>query len=360
MINCGGTKFTTTKMTVERCAYLAGQLDWSRWEEDPTNEFFLDRDPALFEHLLRLMRQVPLVAGLLPRNDSSLFANLLAEADFLGFDALLTHVKAKAYYNCHEAKDDPKWMPPAHRPEGYRDLDAHARASTNAAAHKACGVHRSKVREAFETKDDEYGAARFDERYGSIADALAADVLPTCYTSAPKASTKMVQVLPVESTTWLLIGDLSDANATVIHGEVMDELKPMSELIKIPNLVRRVAYNAVLENERGQRWMEPLIYLEPFDQQLLMTHSDYIHRDDNGNPIAAGGIGCREFVSDPNLAEATGGHARRILRAQEYMEQITSFYWGFADRTLWTHLLVQEAPPAEIPFDPVEAHMLGT
>lgn len=351
VINCGGTKFTTTKMTVERCAYLAGQLDWSRWEDDPTNEYFLDRDPALFEQLLRLMRQMPLVAGLLPRNDPSLFAALLAEADFLGFDALLTHVKAKTYYNCREVMDDLKetnWLP--FLPDGWRELEGQAWQDARHAALKAVKAKRKKVRIAFSTKDDAYGVTQFDERYGSIADALASDVLPTCYENAPKASTRIVQVLPVESTTWLLIGDCNDASATVVEGadgnEGDDAMKPMCQMIQSPNLVRRVAFHALYENERGLRWMEPLIYVEPIDQQFWM---DDLPARPPDNSI---GISSRvENLGDPTLAEQTGGHARRMLRAQDFIDQIQQAY-PFGRDKLWTHLLVQEVPPTEVEFRP--------
>ena len=44
-------------------------------------EVFLDRDPEIFAQLLRLMRQHPHVAGLLP-HEPRLCASLIAEADF--------------------------------------------------------------------------------------------------------------------------------------------------------------------------------------------------------------------------------------------------------------------------------------
>ena len=58
-------------------------------------ELFLDRDPTLFGTLLRLMRATPVFGGQLPKDDHVLCAAILAEADYLGFEALLTHVKVR-------------------------------------------------------------------------------------------------------------------------------------------------------------------------------------------------------------------------------------------------------------------------
>ena len=43
------------------------------------------------------MRSGPVVGGLLPRSDPALCAAIIAEADFFGVEALLQHVKARAW-----------------------------------------------------------------------------------------------------------------------------------------------------------------------------------------------------------------------------------------------------------------------
>ena len=96
MIDVGGTKITTTVQTIQRSSYLSGMVDLEHSEG-----IFIDRDPEIFGKVLRLMRQYPHVAGLLPR-DPQMCASLIAEADFLGYDELLSHVKVKTYYNTRE------------------------------------------------------------------------------------------------------------------------------------------------------------------------------------------------------------------------------------------------------------------
>ena len=41
------------------------------------------------------MRATPVFGGQLPKDDQVLCAAILAEADYLGFEALLTHVKVR-------------------------------------------------------------------------------------------------------------------------------------------------------------------------------------------------------------------------------------------------------------------------
>lgn len=128
LIDVGGTQLSTTLSTIERSSYLLGMVDLSSWEQDPgappsetralpgsmrsrptpiaaasrtghSATIFLDRDPEIFGQLLRLMRQAPHVAGLLPE-DPRLCASLIAEADFFGYGALIDHVKVRAHHHC--------------------------------------------------------------------------------------------------------------------------------------------------------------------------------------------------------------------------------------------------------------------
>ena len=185
-------------------------------------------------------------------------------------------------------------------------------------------------------------------------------MLPTCYSSPPKKTTKIVQLLPVESTTWLLAGDTHDYRATVVPNAVYpenDEMRPMSELIKTPNFVRRVACHALFENERDERWVEPLIYLAPTDQQNWMNDQPW-----------DGVIQSRMMtMDDPRLATMTGGHGhgRRIVRVSTWLE--TSYEMSEASmmanmikpNRMWTHLLVGDEPPDEVPFIEAGTYLAG-
>lgn len=203
LLDVGGTKFATSLMTVERSTYLSALVEMTDWKAAPEHVIFVDRDPSLFAHLLRLMRQVPLVAGLLPRDNHSLFAALLAEADFFGFEALLRHVKAQAYFHARKAEED---FPSIHsfEPEGYGSLAFGSSAWRQGLRQMKSQLEgaKKKVNDKFSRKDEDYGARRFDVVYGSIAEALASEILPMCYYSPPKVESKIIQLLPVEATTW--------------------------------------------------------------------------------------------------------------------------------------------------------------
>ena len=101
VVNVGGTRFETTVSTLSRCSTLAGMVEVLEEEPEHAPELFLDRDPKIFEVLLRLMRPPFVFAGLLPADNLELCAAMIAEADFVGFDPLLTHVKATSFRNTY-------------------------------------------------------------------------------------------------------------------------------------------------------------------------------------------------------------------------------------------------------------------
>ena len=70
VIDVGGLKLSTTVATIQRSSYLNGMVELAAWEEDADHceEIFLDRDPEIFGLLLRLMRQFPRIAGLVPHD----------------------------------------------------------------------------------------------------------------------------------------------------------------------------------------------------------------------------------------------------------------------------------------------------
>ena len=350
VLDVGGTKFETTRMTIERSSYLTGKIDS---DEAHSKEYFIDRDPETFALLLRLMRQMPLVAGLLP-HDREKFAVLLAEADFFGFDALLDHVKARAFYHLralHQEYPRRSFLPAEHA----TTTDAALRkAMMQEATNKRLEAWQ-EVQALFRNKDEQFGSHRFDVLHGSIADALASELLPGAYFAAPKQSVRILQLLPVEATTWFLIGDAHDDRATVVQGAHYpdpDEMKPMRQIIQHPNLVRRVACHALCETVdgtsafRGKQWMEPMVYVGPDDMDEWMNHQPgdrYIVSRDN-------------TLGDPSCSKQTGGAHVRTMRASEYLKLVQEkVSWGAGAYSssvpdFWTHLHVADEPPNECAF----------
>ena len=361
ILNVGGTTFHTTKQSVERSTYLAGLIDTSAWDADADHvaELFVDRDPEVFALLLRLMRTVPLVAGLLP-HDKERFAALLAEADFFGFDAMLEHVKGKSFYNVRSFEAEDRTQVGSIYDSDIRAAHTAATAEERREAILAARVKARDKRVALQTtfslKDEAYGSRRFDVLHGSIGDALASGLLPNAYLSPPKQAVRILQLLPVEATTWFLIGDAQDDYATVVQGARSgpgggdDKMKPMKEIVERPFIVRRVACHALLENEQGKQWMEPMLYVGADDLQEWMNHQpfdgDIVSRDNTMNDpactVQTGGLHLRTMLASKYMELAKQMHlAHNYNGAPELFDQLSGDWW--------THLLVAELPPAEIP-----------
>lgn len=351
VLEVGEMTFTTTRTTLERCSYFAGLIDSTKWDADPshTEKIFVDRDPTIFAHCLRLMRQQPLVSGLLPGTDPTLFAALLAEADFFGFEGLLQHVKATAYYHSRTARDDfPTYKDFFTPPAGDVDFLSEERRAAVKKAKRAVSDECTRIRRAFAIKDEVYGASQFDKVYGSIAEALSSQVLPASYLAPPKSSTKIIQLMPVEATTWFLLGDTYDDKYTVVEGNHFpqdDQMKPMREWLERPGLVRRVAYHALVEDQLGNRWTEPMLYISADDQEEWMNHQ----------PTDGSIISRDNTLDDPTLEKLTGGLSRRIIMAKDYITLIFETahkpdLYQTHKASCWSHLLVTEEPPLEAGF----------
>lgn len=346
-LNVGGTAFSTTKQTVDRCSYMRGLVDSSAWDADDDHvaEFFVDRDPEIFASLLRLMRQVPLLAGLLP-SDREKFAALLAEADFFGFDAFLEHVKARAFYHTAELAEEAPidWRHFIQDQSTYEAAGSEEKLAMKRAAFKTYRARRQEVAQYFADKDEAYGSQRFDVLHGSIGDALASGILPTAYFAPPKHSIRILQLLPVEATTWFLIGDAHDDTATITEGARYpddDTMKHLRDIVQRPFLVRRVACHALMEREQNKQWTEPMLYIGADDMEEWMNHQ----------PSFDGVISSRDMtMTDPACPKETGGSHVRTMLASKYMEHVREMYHKNARRdssAFWTHLLVAPQPPAE-------------
>jgi hypothetical protein len=152
-LDVGGTLFKTTQGT------LAGHSSYFRrmfssgasWAEtDGGDVLFLDRDPDAFRNLLTYMRNGNL-QSMLPRDDPTLCARILLEAEFFGIDPLLQEVKATARRHMGGEEDD---MASA--------------------------------------------AAAFDAEHGALADALRAGILPSRF-FAPEGAARIKQLIPTST-----------------------------------------------------------------------------------------------------------------------------------------------------------------
>jgi hypothetical protein len=363
VIDVGGTRLSTTYGTIRRSAYLSGLVDVDALGAEPEGaaELFLDRDPEIFAHTLRLMRQFPHVAGLLP-SEPRACASLIAEADFLGLEPLLDHVRVRAYYNARHEKED---QPP--RPIYSEVVAAAAAASaeplTNAdrkeawqRATREYGDVCEGVREKHARKDEAFALGRFGEVFGTIAEALSAGVLPHFYLELakpkPKPYVRILQLMPTDATTWLLVGDVCDqaAQAEPLSEDIYaGEMKPMARVVERPGFVRRVAMYALVENEHDERWVEPMLHITPQDQE------EFLCEEEPGLRLAY------QFMNDATLEHVLKhGNSQRTMLARDWMRHAVHERICLSDipaGRYWTHLLVTEEPPEEHGFS--HAHFIA-
>lgn len=394
VIDVGGTKISTTVATIERSSYLHGMVETADWENHPEHvaEIFLDRDPEIFSRLMRLMRQQPHVAGLVP-TDPIVCASLLAEADFFGYEPLLNHAKVVAYYNAREAKED---YPPhtfSAWEEGEEWAAVHARRDAEI---KAKFDRQHEVDSLHVKRDEAFALSKFDEVFGSIAEALADGVLPK-YFLAPRPaklakSERIVQIMPVDATTWFLVGSIADRKCHVDPSAAPDTYQTMAPLPQVfaqPSLVRRVAFYALCEDEKSNRWVEPMLHISASDQQHFMDDQDdgWNNHTVAGPTITLGATRAprgleppsvcpppppppqrngptdrpSRAVGDPRLLSHFHNAGQRTMRASLWIEHAVHDRYamycgnGMIDHVhkeqLWTHVLVAEQAPCEHPFE---------
>jgi len=212
-------------------------------------------------------------------------------------------------------------------------------------------------------------ALAFDETFGSVSGALNAEVLPTRYfESVQKPPAKevgtIVQLLPTQAPTWLLMGDAFDDRylAGDQDPNETEQLLPIARWFEQPALVRRVECYALMEAKyvdeparTPYRWMEPVLHLTAKDQHALMS--------DQLGPMFR-----YHTMGDPTLGHCLdGGGGERTLPASRYIALMTnsaraqrgvSMFPPIPQHTadddgswhLWTHVLVADRPPAEVGF----------
>ena len=252
-------------------------------------------------------------------------------------------------------------------------------------------VHVLALVKRLELKDDSDAARAFELLHGSLADALESGLMPKAYfqpkpAKVPLAEPSITQLLPVETETHLLIGDIYDTRYTEqqedynyddggqplyagpvpfddeappwIGMEGHDLMKPVDQWIRQPALVRRVACFALMEQKlddgTAKKHVEPMLYLSATDQETFMQYQGY---------IGTGPIDRDNSLADSTLPGLTQGGAERTLPASRFLEAICSDRlngYAAASRrtvdTLWTHLLVAEKPPQEIGFQEINQY----
>ena len=147
-VNVGGEVFQTTMCTLITNSEFFSRKFSTEWSSDTEDEIFLDRDADSFRVLLSCMRHR---MALLPENDPLLCTRVLLEAQFLGVDWLLEHVKGVALKHMQDPDDEASECP----------------------------------------------ANEFDQQHGSLEEALRSGVLPARFFGPAKTGLKRVkQIIP--------------------------------------------------------------------------------------------------------------------------------------------------------------------
>jgi hypothetical protein len=78
--------------------------------------------------------------------------------------------------------------------------------------------------------------------------------------------------MPVESASWFLIGDCYDQRCETQPGlNDYQQMVRMPVVTAQPAMVCRIACHALLENEHGDRWIEPMVYVSAVDQENWLS-----------------------------------------------------------------------------------------
>eukprot|EP00928_Gymnodinium_smaydae_P082018 TRINITY_DN65448_c0_g1_i1.p1 TRINITY_DN65448_c0_g1~~TRINITY_DN65448_c0_g1_i1.p1 ORF type:complete len:664 (-),score=93.59 TRINITY_DN65448_c0_g1_i1:175-2166(-) len=85
-LNVGGMRFTASRESLVKCAYFRTLFDGGFATPDEDDELFVDRDGQVFHHMLNYMRTNRRPSEVILKQYKR---ELIAEAEFFGFDALL-------------------------------------------------------------------------------------------------------------------------------------------------------------------------------------------------------------------------------------------------------------------------------
>ena len=127
------------------------------------------------------------------------------------------------------------------------------------------------------------------------------------------------------------------------------DMVPMATVVTQPAMVRRVACSALVEDEYGHRWMEPMLYLSVADIQCWLN-------DD----LEWGPIVMHATLGDASLPGVTRNGGDRTMLASEWIKKAVvesgnhsragSGYQGRSATHLWSYVLVSPSPPSEFGF----------
>ncbi len=123
-LNVGGTRFETSRVTLGSAVYFSRMLDGAWQESSDDDEIFIDRDGALFVHILEWLR-----TGQLPRfpkysADPGLWKALRLEAEYFCIETLVAYLQTTHSCRFQETGDERGllyWLGTAKGTEPYKN-----------------------------------------------------------------------------------------------------------------------------------------------------------------------------------------------------------------------------------------------
>lgn len=105
-LQVGERRFVTTRETLKESDFFTSLLS-GRWDNaQGDNSYFVDADPALFEHILRYLRRgvLPIFYNKVEGHDYGMYVALLEEAKYFGIMRLVDWVEEKQYLQAIKTK----------------------------------------------------------------------------------------------------------------------------------------------------------------------------------------------------------------------------------------------------------------
>ncbi|CAH0049745.1 unnamed protein product [Clonostachys solani] len=143
VLQIGEKKFYTTRQTIAESSVLSSLVNLR--DPDPEKPFFVDADPALFEHILRYLRTgiFPLFHDVERGHDMPLYHALQHQAEFYQIERLANWILARAYLDAVSTKTSPRSVT-LHGEQQLAHLDEMVRAAGR--TFKILKIDESKAR----------------------------------------------------------------------------------------------------------------------------------------------------------------------------------------------------------------------